>query len=270
MHKRLLPLYAALVSCGGTLTQQAEVAPPLHPGEALRGPAPAAPLLERTASVSAPLSFAGRGPSQVKAHHAATAIRPVAASELCVSAGRVNPLASHLHVDSGGMRAVVAGDVSSAAELDFTYRGPSTETAPLASGELRRQIGLKLRAKDSCNVVYVMWHVEPTPGIAVSVKSNPGASTHRQCGDHGYINIRPTTAAPVARIVRDVAHALRAEIQGNLLRVLADGAVVWTGALPAQAFAFEGPAGIRSDNGAFDFDMRVAHARATAARCGAP
>ena len=199
-----------------------------------------------------------------------TTVRPVAASELCVSSGHVNPLASHLHVDSGGMRAVIAGDVSNAAELDFTYRGPSMETAPLASGELRRQIGLKLRARDSCNVVYVMWHVEPTPGIAVSVKSNPGAATHQQCGDHGYINLRPTTSAPVAPIRSGEAHALRAEIQGTVLRVLADGAVVWTGALPAQAFAFEGPAGIRSDNGAFDFDIRVPHPRATAAHCAAP
>ena len=288
MHKAsvlLLAACAALVSCGGSLGRAEEARPP-HPVEALRGPAPAAPVLDRTASVSAPLSFVGRpspqaaeiavastgaarGPSPVQAHHSATASRLVAGSELCVSAGRVNPLASHLHVDSGGMRAVVAGDVSSAAELEFTYRGPSAETAPLASGELRRQIGLKLRAKDTCNVVYVMWHLEPTPGIAVSVKSNPGASTHQQCGDHGYINLRPTTSALVAPILRDEAHALRAEIQGDVLRVLADGVVVWAGALPPQAFAFDGPAGIRSDNGAFDFDIRVPHLRATAARCAA-
>ncbi|MEA2752645.1 MAG: hypothetical protein QOI41_6788, partial [Myxococcales bacterium] len=72
----------------------------------------------------------------------------------------------------GGVRAVIAGDRSRAAELAFVYRGPSVSTAPLANGELRRQIGLKLRAQDTCNVVYVMWHVERSPGAFVSVRAS--------------------------------------------------------------------------------------------------
>ena len=30
--------------------------------------------------------------------------------------------------------------------------------------DARRQVGLKLRARDGCNVVYVMWRIEPKAG----------------------------------------------------------------------------------------------------------
>lgn len=197
------------------------------------------------------------------------AIRTVARSELVVTSGRVEPgRAPRLHVDSGGMRAVVAGDASDAAELDFVYRGPSAKTTLLANGEKRRQIGLKLRAKDTCNVVYVMWHAEPTPGIFVSVKHNPFASTHAACGDRGYINVRAKSFAPVPRLRPDERHVLRAEIDGDVLRVLVDGAESWTAALPSSALTFDGPAGIRTDNGVFDFELRVAHSRRAGARHG--
>jgi hypothetical protein len=168
------------------------------------------------------------------------------------------------------MRAVMAGDTSSAAELSFTYRGPSAETAPLASGELRRQIGIKLRAQDTCNVVYVMWHVEPLPGIAVSVKRNPGASTHLACRDGGYLNLRPATSSPAPLLRPGEKHTLLAAIDGETLRVSADGAVVWTGLLPRDAFAFDGPAGIRSDNGIFDFELRVPNGEHVARPCPLP
>ncbi len=191
----------------------------------------------------------------------------VKTSELCISTGRIEPAAQSLRVDSGGMRAVVGGDGSSAAELDFAYVGPSHQTVPLASGELRRQIGIKLRAKDTCNVVYVMWHVEPTPGVAVSVKHNPGASTHAQCGDRGYIHLRPEASSPVPPLVPNERHRLRAEIDGNALRVLVDGRSVWMAKLPPQTFTFDGPAGIRSDNGIFDFDFRVDRPPVAGARC---
>jgi hypothetical protein len=185
-------------------------------------------------------------------------LAPITPSQLCTESGRVEVRDGNtLHVDSGGMRGVVAGDRSDVAEVSFTYRGPSRETTPLASGELRRQLGLKLRAKDTCNVVYVTWHVEPTPGIFVSVKFNPTASTHTECGAGGYINITPKTAAPVPIVRPNEPHTLRAEIDGSTLRVTADGTIVWTGTLPPEAASFVGPAGVRSDNGAYDFELRV-------------
>jgi hypothetical protein len=156
------------------------------------------------------------------------------------------------------MRAVVASDSGSAAEIAFIYRGPSAVVAPLGSGELRRQIGLKLRARDTCNVVYVMWHVEPTPGVFVSVKHNPTMTKNEECGPRGYLNLTPSSGSQPPPVVAGSSHTLRAELQGAVLRVTADGLLAWKATLPADAFAFDGPAGVRSDNGEFDFELRAA------------
>jgi hypothetical protein len=144
--------------------------------------------------------------------------------------------------------------LTSAAEIRFVYRGPSTVEKPLASGELRRQIGLRLRARDACNVVYVMWHIEPTHRIEVSVKANPELDTHAKCGDRGYSFVRPSWSSDGEKAVRiGEQHALRAAILGHDLQVTADGRLCWKGRLPDAAFTFDGPAGVRSDNGSFDF-----------------
>jgi hypothetical protein len=183
---------------------------------------------------------------------------PVAAEALCVTAGRLGSGGSRpFTVDVGGMRAFVAGAASPSVEIAFTYRGPSRETEPLKSGEVRRQIGLKLRAMDTCNVVYVMWHVEPAQGLFVSVKRNPASSTHESCGDHGYTSVRGTKLADVPEIRVGSMHTLRADLVGEVLHLTVDGVAAWEGHLPAEAFAFDGPVGVRSDNGAFDFELRV-------------
>ena len=162
-----------------------------------------------------------------------------------------------LEVDMGGMRGIVAGDKSSTAQLTFTYQGPSKTESPLANGEVRRQIGLKLRAVNTCNLVYVMWHVEPTPGVYVSVKSNPGKSTHAQCGANGYINLRPTGGTQPPQVTAGVKHVLRATLDGRTLRAYADEKLAWEGTLPDVADTLSGPAGVRSDNGKFDFEVAL-------------
>ena len=155
-------------------------------------------------------------------------LQAVPRSALCFTAGKPGPSASTgpVRVAAGGVRAVVAGDHSRSVEVAFTYEGPSAVAAPLANGELRRQIGLKLRAKDTCNVVYVMWHIEPTQTVAVSVKHNAGESKHAECGATGYDNLQPATWARAPIIERGVPHVLRADLDGNDLRVTADGIVV--------------------------------------------
>ena len=193
------------------------------------------------------------------------ALHDVAASSLCVTSGHVDELANgRLKVDVGTMRGVVAGNRGRAAELAFTYPGPSDEDTPLANGELRRQIGLKLRARDSCNVLYVMWHIEPTPGIVVQMKHNPGLSTHAECGDLGYVTVA-SFAAPNVR--PGDSHTLRADLEGEMLTVVADGAVAWKGNVPREASTFDGPAGVRTDNGKFDFRLRVAGRAERTADC---
>ena len=188
----------------------------------------------------------------------ATDLEPIGGTSLCVTAGHVETLGARtLKVDAGGMRGIVAGAWTRSAELAFRYPGPSSVEAPLADGELRRQIGIKLRARDTCNVVYVMWHVAPTTGIHVAVKRNPGASTHAACGDRGYVSARPSELVQPAPIRAGEDHVLRADLDGDVLTVLADGVLAWQGVLPAEASMFDGPTGIRTDNGRFDFELRV-------------
>jgi hypothetical protein len=180
-----------------------------------------------------------------------------AAAPLCVEAGQVRGGIDAFEVDSPGVRATVPGASGQAAEIVFTYRSPSSRTVPLANGERRRQIGLKLRAKDTCNVLYVMWRFEPAPGIAVSVKYNPLASTHAACGAGGYLTSRPAWSRPVAPVREGETHALRAELDGTHLRVAVDGEVAWTGSVREEVLAFDGPSGVRSDNVAFRFFLRT-------------
>jgi hypothetical protein len=135
------------------------------------------------------------------------------------------------------------------AQLRLTYEGPTDEMQPLTSGQLRRQVGLKLRAMNSCNVLYVMWHCAPTSKIEVSVKRNPQAQQHRECGDRGYIHVKPErSAVPPTLSQRSGDHLLRVEDRGREIEVWIDEKSVWRGVLPPEAAALRGPAGIRSDN----------------------
>jgi hypothetical protein len=168
---------------------------------------------------------------------------------LCVTKGEIGALAGgRLAIDEAEVRAVAMTATPQAAEIRFTYRGHSAGTKPLGSGEVRRQVGLKLRAQDSCNLVYVMWRIEPETKLVVSVKSNPGEELHAQCGTHGYTDVEPGRHRAVPRIEVGSAHRLRAELRGRELRVFADGEPVWEGTLGPEIEAFDGPVGLRSDN----------------------
>jgi hypothetical protein len=81
-------------------------------------------------------------------------LSPVSRANLCVTEGTVNPLpGQRLAVDVAKMRAYVNAYTQPEAEARFTYLGATPNEAPLASGEMRRQFGLKLRAQDACNLV---------------------------------------------------------------------------------------------------------------------
>jgi hypothetical protein len=188
----------------------------------------------------------------------APALVPIEARELAVTSGELTPDGPRrFSIRSPTLRAELGRAPRSAAELAFVYQGPTHDDRPLASGELRRQIGLKLRAQDGCNVVYVMWHIEPSPGIVVSVKSNPGQSRHTECGDRGYSVLEPTASTPAAAIAPGQQHVLGAEIRDRVLLVKTDGEQSWRGELPPTAFEFDGPVGVRSDNGEFSVELRA-------------
>jgi hypothetical protein len=109
-----------------------------------------------------------------------------------------------------------------------------------------------------------MWHIEPSAGLHVAVKTSPGQSRHEECADRGYVPVVPSESRrdlPPIRVGE--RRTLSARIEGAVLRVEVDGALAWRGTLPAEAFAFDGPVGIRTDNGRFAVDLRVAEDRAS-------
>jgi hypothetical protein len=176
-------------------------------------------------------------------------------ADLVVTSGTVSG-DPELRLRDPTIRAMVGQAPRSGIEAKLVYLGASAVSAPLASGELRRQFGFKLRAKDGCNVVYAMWHVEPDAGIHVSVKSNPDAGA--DCGDRGYENVTASSArGDLPPLAVNQKRTLTARIVGGELEVDVDGAAAWRGTLPPQAFAFDGPVGIRSDNGQFNVTLRV-------------
>jgi len=152
------------------------------------------------------------------------------------------------HVAEASMRAVARGSQGDAGTLEFTYEGPTQKVSKLASGDVREQLGLKLRAEDGCNLVYVMWRFSPKPEVVVQVKRNPGAHTHEECGTNGYERVKPTRHAKVPRPDPNSEHTLTASITGDDLTATVDGSVVWQGTLPASAHELHGPIGVRSDN----------------------
>jgi hypothetical protein len=183
-------------------------------------------------------------------------LRAVPREQLCITNGVITTNGDGaLLVDSAEMRAVVASGAARTVEARLRYLGPTKEVKRLASGELRRQFGLKLRAANTCNVVYVMWHIEPDLRIAASVKSNPGMTAHAQCDAHGYRNLKPSQQSPVPVLRPQEWHRLRASLAGEALTVSVDGTTVWQGKIGAEGLSFDGPVGMRSDNGRFEVEL---------------
>ena len=125
---------------------------------------------------------------------AGNTLSPVSRAHLCVTEGAIEELPGpRLAVNVPKMRAYLNSRTPQSVEADFTYLGSTGNEARLASGELRRQFGLKLRAQDACNLVYAMWRIEPESKLVVSVKNNPGLHSSAQCGNRGYRNICSTS-----------------------------------------------------------------------------
>ena len=164
---------------------------------------------------------------------------------ICVTKGAIGPGSV---IDAPTFRGVALGTSGEAARVDFVYQGRSRGERALASGQVRRQIGLKLRAADGCNLVYVMWRLDPRPIVEAAVKVNPGARTHAECGARGYTKLRPTTYDGAADPVIGQRYALSAQIAGDELSAWIDDRLVWQGALPSQIRYMAGPSGLRSDN----------------------
>lgn len=181
-------------------------------------------------------------------------------NELCVTNGVVSAgRDGRLAIETPSARAVVrrmARSPDQAAQIRFRYLGPAATERPLASGTLRRQIGLKLQAEDSCNVVYVMWHIEPDTRLMVSIKRNPSLHSHAQCGAGGYTFVKPQMGADPPPIRVGESNTLRAELHGFELVVTVNDREAWRGTLAGPLPM--GPVGFRTDNGRFLFEFDFA------------
>jgi hypothetical protein len=187
-----------------------------------------------------------------------TKLSIVSRANLCVTEGAITELPGHrLSVAVPKMRAYVNSTTPQRVEARFLYLGSTGNEAPLGSGEIRRQFGLKLRAQDACNLVYAMWRIEPESKLVVSVKSNPGQHSSAECGNRGYKNIKPSTSKAVPLLVPGQTHILRAEINSQQMRVFADDIPVWEGSLGPEARTLAGPVGIRSDNAKLELTLRA-------------
>lgn len=189
------------------------------------------------------------------------------AKAMCVTHGAMRDL----HVSESSMRAFARGSSGEGGALEFTYAGPTKQVSHLASGDVREQLGLKLRAADGCNLVYVVWRFAPKPELVVQTKINPGAHTNAECGTSGYERVKPDRHEAVSRPDPGTKHVLAARIDGDTLVASIDGKVAWTGQLPASARELHGPLGVRTDNVEADLALvgTLAHGQDDDERCRA-
>jgi hypothetical protein len=187
-----------------------------------------------------------------------SALQPIVRADLNVTEGSVETSKGRLLIDVPSMRAVLRIPAMPSIEVHFTYLGPTENTAKLADGEVRLQFGLKLKAQDACNLLYVMWRATPQPNLAVSMKYNPGMRSSSQCRDGGYRTLTPAKWGRLPELQPGSSHILRADIHGQDLQASVDGELMWEGPVPSEAMSFDGPVGLRSDNVRVDFDLLVA------------
>jgi hypothetical protein len=187
-----------------------------------------------------------------------TKLTPVSRDGLCVTEGAIEESPGQkLSVSVPKMRAYVNVMTPQDVEARFTYLGSTGNEARLGSGELRRQFGLKLHARDACNLVYAMWRIEPESKLVVSVKSNPGQRSSAECGNGGYRNVKARRGVPVPVLRSGDTHDLHAEMNGDELRVSVDNSLAWEGSVGRDAAALNGPVGIRSDNARLQIELRA-------------
>ena len=176
--------------------------------------------------------------------------RAIKPADVCVTNGALEKGSrGDFVVNTPSSRAVAKGTDDSAAAIKFEYLGPASGETRLASGIVRRQLGVKLRAEDSCNVIYIMWGIEPQPGLIISMKANEGKSTHAECGVKGYKLVPSTLERSIAPIKVGETRTLAANLdEKGKLTVRVDGEVAWEGQTSPTANKMYGYTGIRTDN----------------------
>lgn len=191
----------------------------------------------------------------------------VSLTNLCVTEGTVTVLPAHrLLVTDPNVHATMNRETPQDIEAHFVYLGPSHDSDTPSAGQNHHQFGFELFAQDACNLVYVMWRLEPESNIAVFVKNNPQQHIHAECGRRGTTTVEPELRLPLppVRAGEHSSHTLRAEITGRWLLVVADGTLVWRAALPSEILRTHGPVGIHCDNAKLEILLTVAPPAANA------
>lgn len=183
----------------------------------------------------------------------------VRSADFDVTDGKIQAAKGHrLSVSTKEMRATLKFTTEQTATVKFTYLGPTKEVSRQRSGEVRSQFGIKLRAQNDCNVIYVMWRFAPDQKIAVSIQRNPRKRTHAECFDRGYINnLKPRLSDSPPPVEPNQPHVFTVAMSDSDLSVTADNRLVWWGDLGPLALALRGPVGLRSDNARLLFDFFV-------------
>ena len=196
--------------------------------------------------------------------------QPIDLADLCVTLGALQ------RAMEGGpwinrdpkFRATYPASGGNQASVSFRYLGRTAQEERLGSGMQRWQLGLKLRAADTCNVVYVMWRFGTPSSVVASVKDNPGQRLHAECENRGYRNLTPLWSEPVQEPEPSSVHELSARILGGVVEVSIDARPVLRAPLEGGHVPEGGPSGLRSDN--VSFELIGFHADALAASTGSP
>jgi len=182
-------------------------------------------------------------------------LQSVSLADLHITNGSVTEMGDgQLQILRGIVRGVTRHTGYRAAGLHFTYLGHTPKRTPLGSGVVRHQLGLKLSAENTCNLLYVMWEIEPRSQLVVSRKENPGQCMHIQCRNRGYQRLGAVAMAPI-RVGEP--HELSARADPGRLQVWVDGSMVWNGALELGAAPDGRSVGIRTDNVKVAFRFEV-------------
>jgi hypothetical protein len=185
---------------------------------------------------------------------------PIKFSELKVTKGIVTEIApDEFLVETPSLRGTVSTQIDTIACLKFRYFGVTDKRDKSGDGYEHHQIGIQLLAKNSCNLLYVMWRLQPEE-LVIKVKHNPGQTKHSECGNHGYHTI---DRMPYPGFQIDEPHELLASISdidsANIkLQVWIDQQVALQTQIDrALLHNTPGVPGIRSDNGKYQFQYLV-------------
>lgn len=184
---------------------------------------------------------------------------------LKTTSGKINRTRSGLYLTttSSKMRAYDSSSNGDVGSLQFKYRGRTKTVSKLASGSIRQQVGVKLRATDSCNLLYIMWQVYPSERIVVSRKENRGKKTHSQCGANGYTTLKTLSVPRNLSARSKKTRYLSAEIVSErYLNIYVNYKLHRSIPLDSKTRSFlkrtrHGHAGLRSDNASLIFKYMV-------------